>query len=431
MTGGVLDASSLSAANYTAGGISTVNIAFGSSTDAGKPVMNLTSQWKMEGRSTSPLYSESVLSGYGSVSADDILNLGVYNNNGKDIFEVRGGNLDLYFAGGAKLGPHAVDTNPDAYTIRYVIDDTGVSTLRCGGDVKFGRVPPGANQSVFDLGLDASYVHTPGQVFTILSTTGVFANYAQFRNMGDGKRFSADGYRFEAAYNTGATPKTFTVTAIDDDILYATDFEDFNLGEIDGQETFSVPASNFAIGTTTNSGEYVGGLAVTTTSHNVWLTLNSDCLPDMSAASISVSVDIQPNTTAGGGVFLSGLRGSNYGPQFGLYGSGELVLREVDSGSEISGSSNAAGRSDHWLRFTFTYGFGSDRGSLTLYDLTTSESIDTGLTNVYLGNWDLEETITPLVYVRAFNGDGAAGGFQFDNLSYSLIPPRGTLIMVN
>lgn len=140
-----------------------------------------------------------VLTDYGTFTASNII---VSQNDGTGLFSVKGGNLsisaaDLTFNNGLD----------GTGTLRAILDSSGFSPITVSGTVNFNDGT--TDGSLFDLELDASYVHQVGTTFEIINANA-FGGDLEFSNVTDGQILEVDGNQFEAGYDSGV----FSITAI-------------------------------------------------------------------------------------------------------------------------------------------------------------------------------------------------------------------------
>ncbi len=214
---------------------------------------------------------------------------------------------------------------------------------------------------------------------------------------------------------------------------YVEDFEDFDLGGIDGQDGWSDTApDDYIIAGSVTSGLYTGGQAVSISAHNVWLNrLSEKVSVDPGAGPIEMSVDVQISHKSG---LHIGMRAGtpDYGPTFGIdvdtadNNTLKFMYRDVATvgmGATHYGSAVSAADGD-WIRITESYDTVLQQLTLTAHNLTTDTAMTTGITNVSPGAWSVTEAGIWFRHLARISG----GQVMFDNIN--IVPEPATALLL-
>jgi hypothetical protein len=109
---------------------------------------------------------------------------------------VTGGNLDISVGGDfwCAWGGKWCEIN-------YVIDETGVSTIKVAGDIKLGHGKKAFNRAKFNVRFADGFKPEPATQYVILvSTGGKFTNYPGFGNVENEQWLDVDGVKLRAMY---------------------------------------------------------------------------------------------------------------------------------------------------------------------------------------------------------------------------------------
>lgn len=209
---------------------------------------------------------------------------------------------------------------------------------------------------------------------------------------------------------------------------YVEDFEDFDLGTIDGQDGWA--GVDYSIAGSVTSGLYTGGRAVLISTHNVWLNRVSEKVPvDPSAGPVQMSVDVQISHKSG---LHIGMRAGtpDYGPTFGIDVDGadnntlKFMYRDVAFGGTTYGNAVSAADGD-WIRITESYDTVSQQLTVTAHNLTTDTAMTTGITNANPGAWTVTDAGMWFRHLQRVSGETQV---MFDNIN--IVPEPATVLLL-
>ncbi len=231
---------------------------------------------------------------------------------------------------------------------------------------------------------------------------------------------------------------------------FVENFDTFSAGALVAQNNWEAHAG-FVVEATANSGLYVGGMALRSTTYNDKTTRHIDAgvsfgLNPTTSDGVEFGFDVREDITTLANIrmYLRNGATANYSPSFG-FNSGVLAIRTVgEGGTTISGSNLSSSAmygegteadpgywlKGEWLRFKIVLtGENFDIATVYAYNLTRGGlEIPTGLIDIQLG-------VNPQSKMAGMNRINVRGGSTstlFDNVYVTdyVVPEPATLAML-